>query len=305
MKTKLYLLIAVFGLILGGTSCDRVKYPYVIITDLDTSLYPGNFIDYDYPTFDANTNTLRNVMIEDYTGHKCPFCPPAAAVAEGIEASNPGRVFVATIHAGASSSGVSDFQKTNATGEFTHDFTTPEGREMAGTFYDLNVGFDSNPKGTINRVQDGGGLFFVSASTWGSKTDEVLATPLDINIQAKSNYFPETNGVFLHTETEFINDMEGNYNIVVYILQNEIIDWQINGTEYIENYQHRNVHLGNMFGETWGRSVGSGSISAGTKVHNDFSYKLPDGLTNDDLHLLIYVYDKATYEVMQVIEHEF
>ena len=305
MKTKIsFIGLILIAVIFGATSCDKVTYPNVIITDLDTNLFPGNFIDYEYPTFDANTNTLRNVVIADYTGHQCPFCPPAAAQAESIVDANPGRVFVATIHASPENDGAGDFQKVSD--DYPRDFTNPQGLEMAIEFYNLGIGFTSNPKGTINRVPRDDGFYFLSNGDWAAKTDEVLATTLDVNIQAKSNYYPATLGVFLHVETEFINELDGTYNIVVYALENEIVSPQKlpDGTRD-ETYVHHDVHLGNVFEETWGRTVAQNVTEAGTKVQTDFSYKLPDGLINTDMHFLVVVFNRETYEIKQVIKHEF
>lgn len=304
---KIY--VKVLGLLLLAgttfmTSCDKVEYPNVIITDLDTSIYPGNFVEYDYPTFEENTNTLRNVVITDYTGHQCPFCPPAAAKAKEIEEANPGRVFIATIHASAEAGGAGDFQKV--TDEYPREFKNTQGLEMASEFFNLGVGFNSNPRGTVNRVPKDDGFYFMSHSNWPDLTAEVLATDLDINIQAKSNYFTETNGVFLHVETEFINDIDGAYNIVVYALENSVISpqKQPDGSR-IADYEHHDIHLGNLYEETWGRPISSGTTVAGSKFQNDFSYRVPSGLTNEDVHFLVLVYNRETYEIKQVIKHEF
>jgi hypothetical protein len=302
MKSK-FLLLALVGTFFVLQSCDRVTLPYIIKTDLDTNLYPGNFIDYEAPTFPTNTYAFRNVMIEDYTGHKCSFCPAAAVEAANLEAANPGRVFVATIHAGASPDGISDFQKTNASGSYTTDFTTTEGTEMAGAFYGMSVGLASNPIGTVNRINEGS-AFFLSASVWGDSVATALTYSPDIRLQAISNYFPETNGAFIHVETEFINDMNGEFNIVGYVIKEHATDWQKVLSDDVPDYDHHNIHIGNLFGETWGRAVGNGAMAAGTKVYTDFSYEIPDGLTTDEIHFLIYVYDKSTYEVIQVIKHE-
>ena len=303
MFSKLSLFSSLFFLLTLISSCDKERTPVVVQTDLDTSLYPGNFLNYEYPEFGENTNTERNVLLEDYTGHQCSFCPGAAIVAEGLENDNPDRVFVATIHAGATANGISDFQKINSSGMYTRDFTTPEGREMASTFTDLGE-FSTNPEGTINRVEESG-KFFLKAAHWSDKVDEVLASELEVNLQAKSNYFEETHGVFLHIETEFLSDLQGDYNIVGYVIQKKIIDWQlIFGEGPVADYEHHNVHIGNLFGETWGRNIVSGQVSAGTKLESEFSYQIPSGLEKDDLHFLIYVYDKSSYEVKQVIKHE-
>ncbi len=300
---KLLGLIMISG-VAFTTACDKVEFPNVIITDLDTNLYPGNFIDYEYPTFDENTNTLRNVVIADYTGHQCPFCPPAATIAEEIEDAQPGRVFVATIHASAEPGGAGSFQAV--TEDFPRDFTNPQGLEMASEFFNLGVGFGGNPRGNVNRVPFEEGQFFSFAVDWSEKTDEVLASTLDINIQAKSNYYPETDGVFLHVETDIINDIEGTYNIVVYAIENSFVSPQkLPDSSTDEDYVHHDIHIGNVYEETWGRGIASENTLGGTKISNEFTYEMPAGFTNEDMHFLILVFNRETYEIEQVIKHEF
>lgn len=302
---KKYISVLVFGLVAGLSfqSCDKVEFPNIPIEGVDTTLYPGVFAEYTIPSFSENTNTLRNVLIEDYTGHTCGSCPGAATIAKGLEDGNPGRVFVASIHAGPSNNGITGFQQVYD--DYPTDFTTPEGLEMASTFFQLGIGFVGNPRGSVNRIAQETGEFMFNQATWVDRTNAALATPLKINLQAKSNYYPETKGVFLHVETDFETTTTGDYNIVVYAIENERVAPQLVTTDRVEDYHHHNIHRGNVFGETWGRNVANGDIVAGTKIVTNFSYELPDDLTNETMHFIIFVYDKTTYEVMQVIKHEF
>lgn len=300
MKNIFFYVLLACG-VLSLNSCDKVSQPYIIKTDLDTNLYVGNFYDYEFPTFDENTNTLRNVLIEDFTGHKCSYCPGAAIIAHDITVANPGRVFVAAIHASPSPGGMSSFQQTYD-GHFNRDFTTPEGKEIAS--YLSQGAAVGNPTGTINRTLNSNDEILQKAPTWSATSTAVLTTQLKVNIQAKSNYFPTTNGVYIHTETEFLDDLNDDYSIVIYAIQNLIIDWQLVGSQEEEFYEHKDVHIGNVFaGEAFGRSLASGNISANTKFKTDFSYVIPDGLNANDIHFLIYVYNKTTDEIMQVIKH--
>lgn len=307
MKKIGVLIITIVGLLGGLASCDKVEFPVVFESELDTTLYPGNYFDYDFPEFEENTNTLRNVVIADYTGHQCAYCPGAAAEAESIAETNPERIFIASIHGSAQIGGLGDFQKTSP--EYPRDLTNPQGLEMASTFFQLGVGFGGNPRGTVSRVVDDAGKFFLFYSNWSDKTNEVLASDLKVNIQAKSAYFPETNGVYLHIETEFIQESTGTYNIVIYALENLFVGPQLYfdgmSTYTIEDFEHHDIHRGNLFDETWGRGIASGTETVGTKIRNDFSYKLPDGLTNTDMHFLVIVYNRETYEIEQVIKHKF
>ena len=95
---RILLTFSIIGLLL--CSCDHVDNPYPpqINIDLDTTLYPGLWSDYennDWPSFDENTNVNRNVLVEDFTGHKCVFCPAAADLAHDLHMDNPTRVYTA------------------------------------------------------------------------------------------------------------------------------------------------------------------------------------------------------------------
>ncbi len=287
-------------------SCDKVEQPVKPVIDIDTTLYTdGNWADYPWPNFPANTNTNRNILLEDYTGHKCPNCPAAAVVAKGIEDANPDRVFVASIHAGAG--GDNSFQATNTdcgtnpNAQFCRDFTTPEGTEY-GVKFGTAYGFFGNPFGNISRHTFNGTMFQYH-SEWQTKVDELLTqNSLTVNMQAVSNYYPQSNGLYLHVQSQFLNDMAGNFNIVTYVIDNQIIDWQIDGSTHIEFYHHHNVFLGCIDGEAWGQSLVTNPKS-GDIFQTDYAYVLPADVTTDSIHFLSYVYDVDTYEVLQVIKH--
>ncbi len=293
-------------------SCAKVDNPVKPAIDLDTTLFPGNWVDYIYPNFDENTNTQRNVLLEDYTGHRCPGCPAAAVIAEGIEAANPNEVFSVAIH--ASTTGLSNLQDvmstcgtpSNPLNEFCDVLFCNEGIEYGWTFGSSNVGFVTNPYGTINREAITSQDFFYFHSDWVDLTNTVLTeNNLRMNIQAKSNYYPETNGLFLHTEIETLEDLSGgSYSTVVYVVENEFVGWQDEAGVYLEDYHHHNILRGCIDGLPWGQSI-TGDLNSGSKFKFDYSYELPTGVTNDDYHLLVYVYDVASYEILQVIKHEF
>ncbi|MDX1348944.1 MAG: Omp28-related outer membrane protein [Putridiphycobacter sp.] len=306
MKTIANITIFFFS-VFAFFSCDKIEKPYIIITELDTTLYDGgNFENYVPPSFDVNTNTERNILIEDFTGHQCIFCPAAADVAKAIEDSLPTRVFVATIHAAPTSTGTSPFQEVKTSGnKYTTDFTTPEGKEIAAHLANVQGASAGNPVGTVSRVTNNAGEIYLASSAWKQQTIDLLDTDLTLNIQAKSSYFSSTRGVFIHTQMEFLEDVSGEFAVVIYAIDNEIIDWQKNGGQDIPDYKHHNVHIGNVFaGESFGRTFINGAVEAGQKFEKDFSYQLPADLPKEDMHFLIFVVDKGTEEVLQVIKHE-
>lgn len=301
MKLKSSIAILAF---IGLLACDKIDRPYIPAEKaaLDQSLYPGSWSDYPWPTFTANTNTNRNVLIEDYTGHTCVYCPAAATVAAQIETDNPNRVFVASIHAGPSSTGIVGFQELDPP-TFIEDFTTPEGKAY-GAFFMSGYGFDANPRGTISRKKINN-LIFQVATSWTDLTNTLLTeNELKVNLQAKINYFDETRGLFLHTEIEKLAPIGSDLGIVSYLIEESFISPQKKaGSGTILDYHHHNVHRGNIDGLAWGRTVLESDLDS-DKKYLDYSFKLPTKFDPSNCHVLVYAYDKTTLEVYQVIKVE-
>ena len=49
--------------------------------------------------FVSTTPSNKNVVLEEYTGVNCTYCPDGHKIANQIVAANPDRVFVINVHA--------------------------------------------------------------------------------------------------------------------------------------------------------------------------------------------------------------
>ncbi|MCB0476925.1 MAG: hypothetical protein KDC84_02110 [Crocinitomicaceae bacterium] len=302
--TIVFFTIVLVGFNFLSNSCDRIENPVVPPIELDTNLYPGNWSDYPWPTFGQNTNTDLNVLIEDFTGHKCPNCPAAAVIAADLETNNPGRVFVASIHASAGDA----FQTTSTPGDgeyphYAHDFTTD-----AGDAYVIDIsGMIGNPVGMINREISPEGVNWNHVTTsWGNEVSGLLtANDLKINLQQAINFYPSTNGLFVHVEAEALENLSANVSIVSYFVQRQVISAQKNGAVTEDHYHHHNVMAGTI-SPIYGEPIFS-SASTGEKFTVDFSYAVPenDSLNIDsNIRVITYAMDLDTYKIYQVIQSD-
>jgi hypothetical protein len=313
MKRILVASVILIGVVIAG-SCDKVTNPYpkTTSTTLDWSLYPGGdstaYVNAGlWPTFTANTNTLRNVMIEDFTGHKCVNCPLATANMEQLIATNPTRIFGVAIH--SSANGLGAFQEVDA--EYQEEFFCDEGLTI-GAFFGTIPGSDfiGNPRFCVNRVIANNQYTTNAGSAISNKTTTCLASALKVNIQAASNYFASTRGLFLHTEVDKIDQtLTADLGLVVYVVEDSLIAPQIVPTSLDPDgkddaYIHREIMRGCIDGKAFGRVLGTADLNANGKYYVNYSYKVPTELEIDNMHLVIYVYDKVTLEVYQVIKHE-
>jgi hypothetical protein len=305
---RILLTFSIIGLLL--CSCDHVDnpYPVQINIDLDTTLYPGLWSDYEnneWPSFVENTNVNKNILIEDFTGHKCVFCPAAADLAHDLHMANPNRVYTASIHAGPD--GIGDFQSLSPP-DYPTDFTNAEGVEIGLYFGENDGGFPGNPRGTVNRVNNG--TIFQSPVQWTSMVSEQLsANDLKVNLQSELNYYEQTKGAFLHVEVDPLDEsVSSNLNVAVYLLEDSLVgDQKMSDNSHNSSYIHRDIHRGNLNGEAFGRLLSSDYL-VGDKYYVDYSFVVPTQLDDQhnpsNMHLLIYAFNKDTWEIYQVIKQK-
>ena len=288
------------------SSCNKVEEP-VEYDLLDKTIFPGTWDDYkanEWPSFDENLNTDRNLLIEDFTGHKCIYCPAAATLAEQLEEANHNRIFVAAIHTGPD--GIGSFQETHE-GLYEHAFYNNQGLEI-GLFLGKNKAgsnFVANPWGSISRTAVNNQNTH-NPNTWTSiVNNELAANNLKINLQGKVNYYPETKGFFLHTEIEKVSPIANEIAQVVYLIEDSIVKPQAfpGGLDSI-NYVHHNVMRGCIDGKALGKTINESYQDPNGKYYLNYSYRIPSQYNPENMHLLIYVYDKVTREIYQVIRAE-
>lgn len=298
-------------------SCDKINDPIIKQTsdnELIAKYSPTQ--NYEPYIFDKNTNTNRNILIEDYTGHLCNNCPPAAVIAKNIETSNPERVFVLSVHAGGATN---TFQ--TVTGKFKTDYTT-----HAGTEYTIQIpGFNGNPSGMISRTTASGSLW-LSKDVWSSQVSALLSeNKLKGNIQIKTDFFPSTGGVFVNYEVEAVEDLDASTKVLIFLAEKKIISPQkLEDSSTDELYEHHNVMSGlitntilNPDGKTgnssiWGESIGANGLLSGEKIQglaingiNEMNIRRvinEDG--GNDLIVFALLVNDETKEIYQVVTEE-
>jgi len=238
---------------------------------------------------------------------------------ESLITTNPSRIFGLGIH--SSPIGITSYQETNAA--FPIILYCEQGLEI-GIFFGSFPGstFIGNPGFCVNRTLAGGQFVSNAGPPITSKTNLCLSSTLKVNLQATSNYFASTRGLFLHTEVDKIDPtLTNELGLVVYVVEDSLIARQtvpdqndpdgtpndpvLTHTDGIhETYVHRDILRGCIDGKSFGKTLTSSNLNANGKYYLNYTYKLPDQYSPDNMHLLIYVYDKTTYEIYQVIKHE-
>lgn len=210
----------------------------------------------------------KKVVLEEFTGIYCQYCPQGHAIAQGLKASNPDDVFVINIHQGG-------FAVPGA--------TDPDFRTIFGNAIANQSGLTGYPSGTVNRHVFTGlsmtaGGTAMQRTHWTNASNQILAQSSYVNVATEATIDVQTREITVLVEVYYTGDSPQSTNkINVALLQNNTIGKQVNTTGTIAeyNHMHRLVYL--ITGQ-WGEEITS--TSEGSFYSQTFTYTIPEHYNN-------------------------
>ena len=233
-------------------------------------------------TFVSTTPENKNVVLEEFTGIYCTFCPDGHVMAQALHDANPNDVFIINIHTGGYST---------PNGPSDPDFTTQFGGAIASA-----SGLAGYPAGTVNRSTFSGiapqgsfGSTALSRGDWAAAAALIMAEASDLNVAAQASYDMATGILTVNTESYFTaTGSSGNYNLHVAVVMNNVPGPQTGAQNYnpgaiipgpwtpTYNHQHMMVHL--MDGAT---GLEYSTTTSGTFVPNTHTWTVPAQMSGD------------------------
>jgi len=265
-------------------SCEKVEAPYKIGGDESERGSSGD--------------TVKNVLLEDYTGHGCVNCPAAADIAHDLEGVYGERIVIIAVHAG---------YWATSTGLFGPEFTTDFTCHASNTWFNyFGLETAGNPNGLVDRVEKSPGDYIITPTNWGSKTQEELATNFMAQITIENGYNAATKMLNSTIKTVFQNNLIGDYSIIACITQDSIIAPQKDERDHedgvIEDYVHMHALRASMNGD-WGENVTGGEdIISGKVYEKTYSIKFEDEWVPKNCWVVAFIYNESNKTVIQVDE---
>ena len=216
-------------------------------------------------TIVGTTAENRNVVLEEFTGIHCTFCPDGHAIAQAFKDNNPGNVFLVNVHSGGFS--------TPGAGE-------PDFRTDFGAALDAQSQLAGYPAGTINREnfpgseQNGSpaGATGQGRGTWTSTGGVVLGESSYLNMAVEADIDVMTNVMTIHVETYYTgNSPQATNKLNIYILQNNTTGPQTGGGAG-DNYVHQHRLIDMPLGQ-WGADITS--TTTGSFDDRTIAYTIP------------------------------
>lgn len=275
MKKIVLLFIVIIALTFQA--CDKIDGPYTV-------------------PYSGQSAFSKKVLIEDYTGHTCVNCPCAANEAKSLEAIYDTSVVVMAVHVGY-------FAQPNT--QFPQDFTTTAGTDWDNKF---NISTNGLPQGMINRLGYPNSNI-VPFSAWASNVATLIAQAPYMSMSFQNNAYNAATGIVSGSvDVKFIKLNNLKLNLQICITEDSIIGPQSNNCDNtqaiptITNYVFMHI-LRTAVNGSWGTTITSGSAYnlVGSDILTPYSYTIPtSNWKAKNCHLVAFVYDANTYEVLQV-----
>lgn len=211
-------------------------------------------------TIVSTTVENKNVVLEEFTGIHCGYCPDGHARAKAIQDANPDDVVLINIHTGNYAN----------PGSGEPDFRTTFGDAIAG-----QTGLTGYPSGTVNRHVFSGyemttGGTAQSRGNWVTTSNLVLNESSYINVAIEAEIDVQTRIMTIHVEAYYTgNSPQSTNKLNVVLLQNNTLGPQAGGNMGNE-YVHRLVH---MITGQWGEDLTT--TTQGTFIDKTYSYTIP------------------------------
>ncbi|MFW6019941.1 MAG: Omp28-related outer membrane protein [Bacteroidales bacterium] len=221
----------------------------------------------------------KNVILEEFTGIKCPYCPDGHRIASNIMDANPGDVFVMNIHTGS-------FAQP---GPGEPDYTTSFGSDIANQA-DI-AGF---PAGTVNRhlfssySQNSGTA--MSRGDFENASNQILNQSSYANVALEADIDLQTRQMVVDVQVYFTDsNAPSSVNLNVAVNQNNIAGPQDGAANYnpdqvLPNGDYNHMHmLRHLITGQWGDVIDS--TDQGVLIERQYTYSIPNDINSVDVEL--------------------
>lgn len=206
--------------------------------------------------------TAKNVLVEEFTGIHCGYCPQAHVITNNMVAARPETVSVIAIHAGSFAVPVMGQE--------------PDFRTEAGNIIHDSYSISGYPCGMVNRLvswsEDSDPI--TSRNLWTAMAREEEKGQAPLNIWAKAVYEGSERLLTVEVEGYFVEEPASYSDVKIHIAitQNNILGPQ-NGTTDGYEYLHQHM-LRDYMTDPLGDSVAA--VISDRRFKVTYSYEIPE-----------------------------
>lgn len=303
----------IYTLLLGFsfTSCDKVDDPFPkdqgtsisldgntqYITDpslniTDTTTLKNLINNNVWDTISSpNNSTKRFIVIEEFTGHQCLNCPRGARKIMQLDSIYGEQLIPVAIHAG---SFAQPFPPSH--GSYTKDFRVAGGY---GDTYLNTFGVSGYPSAMVSRTNNGE---VMGDAQWEARIKTIKDDQPKAVLSIKNYVILDSNAsdskiIRIQIDIEWLADVSGDHNLQLYLTEDHIIAWQLDGSVDVEFYDHRHM-LRKVVNGAFGLKLASAKM--GEKESFQYITSIDNDWKPKNMESIAFIFNQSpSYEILQ------
>ncbi len=254
--------------------------------------------DTTYITTTPGAPQERMILIEEFTGGSCPFCPAGHEIiysSTGIKSKFPGRVAVIAYH-------IFNYPQANPVkGEAKYDFRTQDATDVAANIFGA---VSAMPVASFDRTPEGADLL-LDRLKWASKSNTRAGIAAPANVTIDSKFDATTRQAEVTVKVVYTSPVAKKQALTLSLIESGIVDAQEKESEIIKDYVH-NAVLRDIITPYYGSPM-LDSLStkvAGRVYERTFKFNVNDAWNADHCELVAFVHNNESgdKEVVQTAE---
>lgn len=279
------MLVAAAGVAFNVSSCKEVG-PEINLGKNQNAVSDTTYVESPIATPEA-----RVVLIEEFTGVRCPNCPQGHAITASIKAGNPDKVVSISLH------------PINSLGA-PYSFSVQDFRsQKAQTLFDYLGQIGLEPAAGIDRtVFSGETKILLDKSKWANYTTQQLSTTTPVNIAIDKTLDTTNNELTVAVELHYTSAVTETNKLTVVLTESDMVTAQLDGAIIDTFYVHKDV-MRDFISDTQGDLLNT-TLEAGRVIRKVYKKTLDAAWKPENMHIVAYVHEsqnsKVVYQVKEV-----
>ncbi|MDR0206597.1 MAG: Omp28-related outer membrane protein [Bacteroidales bacterium] len=273
-------------LLIIGVSCDKIdtsKEVFKTIGPVEVSAWNEDY---------ART-VVQKIYVEEFTAHRCTFCPTGARELKAIMEADP-TVIVTAIHCSSLADPLSK-------PPFNINYKTPMGDVL---HKDFNI--KDLPKATINRIKNENEWGF-GRTEWRKIIENINRNNVRAGIEIQYSVNKSIQEIEAKVSVTIIKEIKNPVQLCIVLQENGIISGQIDNNVNILEYEHNDMIRVGFNGNYGTKLTQNGMVMEQIKYTSTFKLNYENGFSYsnipakiDNCNIVAYLLDMETKEVIQV-----
>lgn len=231
------------------------------------------------------TAELKNVVMEEFTGVRCPNCPQGHVVINTLKTQNPNRIVAVSLH------------PINSLGA-PYSFSPMDFRsEDAQGLFDYLGQIGLQPAAAIDRIQFGGeSAILLDKSKWLTRVNQQLATVPPVNVILEKTYDSTNRELTVVVELHYTQTVTEENKLTLLLSESGMVTPQLDGSIIDTFYTHKDV-MREYITSSQGDQI-TATREAGRVIRRVYKKVLDAAWRPEDMHIVAFVHEYVNSKVV-------